>query len=223
MKPGATGSRSTLYIETMAKPHRSLHSVIKIEIFPAYKLIITQISPTRFPPHPLHRHHHYQGHELASAHAIDDAGARSHVRVHPDGCRVLVLQYNVVFGSASTARQAPCVIVVVDFLLERHVVMRPLSIHARITKGIQGDMHVPFCLSDGAATTSAICHRCRAFILGRSAMPSAVRQHSAVGIITAEEDAEWVCLFENEYCRGPTFVKPLVAIDGPQWGCAHHF
>ena len=44
--------------------------------------------------------------ELASAHAIDHAGARSHVRIHgPDGCRVLQFKYNAVFGSASTARQ----------------------------------------------------------------------------------------------------------------------
>ena len=30
--------------------------------FQTCKLIITQTNATRFPPHPLHRHHHHQGH-----------------------------------------------------------------------------------------------------------------------------------------------------------------
>ena len=105
---------------------------------------------------------------------------------------------------------------------QRHCVMRPLAIHARITKLIQYEKLVPCCLSDDAAKTSGIFHRSRACIIGRSAMPSAVRQHSAIGIIAAEEDAAWIRRFANEYCRGPTFVKPVVANDGPHWGCAHH-
>ena len=45
--------------------------------------------------------------------------ARSHIWVHSlEGCRAQQFKYNAVFGSASTVRHTPCVIV--DFLVEIH-------------------------------------------------------------------------------------------------------